>query len=224
MAIKYNDPQFAALETRLESEYSLPTGIMAAIRTRGEKSNNNQVSPKGAAGVYQFMPDTWNKFADAGTKPTDPQAAATAAARYLAYANKLYKGDVGAMAAEYNGGPRAARKYIATGDPGNKETRDYVGRVMAGMQGVRAPVNLQSNNIKIASAEPTGGLFGGSQYTGGITPTPLQDMNADMQLDTNLDGGLDTSLDTSLETNMAMFEDDLLNRKVDRIVDEVMNG
>lgn len=136
MALKYNDPSFDTTEAVLEKEYNLPPGLMAAIRTRGERSNNDQVSPKGARGVYQFIPATWNKFADPGTDPTDPDASATAAARYLSYAMKQYDGNVGAVVAEYNGGPKAAKSYLRTGDPGNKETRGYVQRVMGALNGV----------------------------------------------------------------------------------------
>ena len=128
MPTRYNDPTLDITEAALEREHKLPRGLLTAIRTKGERSNSDQVSPKGARGVYQFMPATWNKFADPGSKPTDSDAAATAAARYMAYAMKQY-GDVGAAIAEYNGGPRAAKQYLRTGDPGNKETREYVKRV-----------------------------------------------------------------------------------------------
>ena len=211
MTLRYDDPSFDALEATLEKQYNLPRGLMSAIRTRGETSHNNQVSPKGAKGVYQFMPKTWVKFADPGTKPTDPEAAATAAARYLAYGMELYGGDVGATAAEYNGGPKAAKAYLRTGNPGNKETRKYVQRVLGGNTG-KAPI------VVAAKVEPVPALqsiFGDSEdlYRGesvaAFTPTETPDRNFE-------DGFTVPDMDSVKDTE--------LENEIGRIVDEVLNG
>ena len=62
MSRSYNDPHYDAIEHSLESEFNLPSGGMKAIRTRGERSNENQVSPVGARTVYQIMPATRSLF------------------------------------------------------------------------------------------------------------------------------------------------------------------
>jgi hypothetical protein len=56
--ISFNDPAWDAIEAPLEKKYGLPKGGMKAIRTRGERSNSDQVSPVGASTVYQVMPET----------------------------------------------------------------------------------------------------------------------------------------------------------------------
>lgn len=43
------------------------------------------VSPAGAQGIAQFMPDTWQKLAPAGSSPFDPEAAIDAGALYMLY-------------------------------------------------------------------------------------------------------------------------------------------
>lgn len=54
----YNDPLYAALAATMEQRFNLPHGILDAIRTRGEKSNADQVSSAGARTPYQFIPST----------------------------------------------------------------------------------------------------------------------------------------------------------------------
>lgn len=50
------------IEAGLEKKYGLPSGGMKAIRTKGERSNADQVSPVGASTVYQIMPKTRDLF------------------------------------------------------------------------------------------------------------------------------------------------------------------
>lgn len=222
MTLRYDDPRFDTTEAVLEKQYDLPHGLMAAIRTRGEKSNNDQISPKGAKGVYQFIPATWNKFADPGTSPTDPDAAATAAARYLSYAMKQYGGNVGAVVAEYNGGPKAARAYIRTGDPGNKETRGYVQRVLGSLGGGSTTVQAaqdpydQAQRPQWMAQAPSpmpASPFGGDEYT---TTNPMMAQSPDIS-DLNLDVDLGTP-------DMDLIADNMLDNKIGSIVDEVLNG
>jgi Transglycosylase SLT domain len=127
--MNYNDPQLATLARKYEQQYGLPTGVLDAIRLAGERSNNDQVSRRSAKGVYQFMPETWKSFARPGESVTDVEASTRAAASYMQYALNKYD-NIGAAFAEYNGGPKAARKYLSTGDPGNTETRNYVKRTL----------------------------------------------------------------------------------------------
>lgn len=59
----FRDPGYDRLESSLEQEYGLPQGLMGRIRTLGERSNANQVSPAGARTVYQIIPETRLAFA-----------------------------------------------------------------------------------------------------------------------------------------------------------------
>jgi len=83
--VSYLDPAYDRLEAPLEREYGLPAGLLSRIRTRGERSNADQVSPAGARTVYQVIPATREAFlrkhgVDAYS---GPDAAARVAALHL---------------------------------------------------------------------------------------------------------------------------------------------
>lgn len=55
----YKDPVYDTIEAKLEKKHKLPAGIMSSIRTKGERSNSDQVAPTtGARSVYQIIPET----------------------------------------------------------------------------------------------------------------------------------------------------------------------
>ena len=83
------------------------------------------VSPKGAQGLMQIMPDT---AADLALEdPFDPQKNVDAGARYLKQLIDKYK-DVAQALGAYNAGPTAVDQ--AGGIPKIKETRDYVDAIL----------------------------------------------------------------------------------------------
>jgi soluble lytic murein transglycosylase-like protein len=85
------------------------------------------VSPVGALGLMQLMPDV---AAELGAiDPMDPRQNVMAGARYLRQLLDAHRGDVRLALASYNAGPGNVAKYRAI--PPFKETRDYVKRVTA---------------------------------------------------------------------------------------------
>ena len=124
----FKDPQLDAYAAQMEAQYKLPPGIIVALKNQGEMSNPWQTSPSGAQGVMQLMPDNQRKFGV--TDPFDPVQSIEGAAKYLAATSKQYKGNMAAMVADYNGGPRQAKAVIEGRQPKAKETRDYLSRVM----------------------------------------------------------------------------------------------
>lgn len=97
---------YDAIEAKLEKELGLPTGGIAAIRTKGERSNADQVSPVGARSVYQIMPNTRRLFlkkygVDAYASP---EAAARVAGLHLKESMDRNGGDWAAAVGEYHGG------------------------------------------------------------------------------------------------------------------------
>lgn len=134
--LRYNSPQLDSYATQVEQQYGLPPGILTAIKNAGEKSGNQSVSPAGARGVMQFMPENLRKYGV--TDPTDPMQMIDAAGRYLSDTAKQYGGNVDAMIADYNGGPKQANAVLRGETPASAETRAYLERVKAHM-GKKAP-------------------------------------------------------------------------------------
>jgi hypothetical protein len=126
--------------------------FMDRIRGRGERSKQNQVSPKGATGVSQLMPGTAQWIAKANSIPWDEHRFRTDEAynrmlgdKYGLYLMGRYAKNQTLMAAAYNAGPGNVDHWIGKiGDPRTgqisdqdfarqipfKETRNYVGRVV----------------------------------------------------------------------------------------------
>jgi hypothetical protein len=214
--LRFNDPLFAQLEPALEVEYGLPTGMLYAIRAKGERSNNNQVSSAGAKGVYQFMDTTFKAYASPGASPLDPYEASRAAAKYMRWALDTYQGNVGAALAEYNGGPKAARKYIATGDPGNDETRKYV---KAALPFVGQPTAVAANAGRLTPSQSMDSLFGE------VPLAPVPNAFTSNQQISSLGDFVDEQLNVNLD--VALGEDNglvLADGDIDSIINKVFNG
>lgn len=113
------------------------TAPLLAAQLDAESSfNTNAVSPVGAQGPAQFMPDTWRKWGqdDDGNgtaDPTDIGDAVMAQGRYMCHLAKdthEHSGDTTSlMLAAYNAGPQAVVQY--DGVPPYSETRGYVKRI-----------------------------------------------------------------------------------------------
>jgi soluble lytic murein transglycosylase-like protein len=106
----------------------IPASLMRGIAT-AEGLDPNGVSPKGAQGLMQLMPDTQTRFGV--SDPFNVQQSMDGGARYLRYLMGKYNGDIRKVAAAYNAGEGAVDKY--NGVPPYKETRAYVQRVLMTM-------------------------------------------------------------------------------------------
>ncbi|HDR9834714.1 TPA: lytic transglycosylase domain-containing protein [Burkholderia multivorans] len=126
-ALPYNAPELDAYAVQAAQAAGVPPELMLALKNAGEKSNSGQVSPKGAAGVSQMMPENLRKYGV--TDPTDPVQALDGMAKYLADTQKQYGGNLQAMIADYNGGPRQAAAVLRGERPPAAKTAAYLDRV-----------------------------------------------------------------------------------------------
>ena len=115
-----------ALLPQLEQQHGLAPGLLRAVMMTESAGNVRAVSPKGAAGLFQFMPATAREY---GIDPFNPQQSAEAAARKLAGLAKRYGGDTTKALQAYNWG----EGNMASGKPMPAETRAYAGKVFASM-------------------------------------------------------------------------------------------
>jgi hypothetical protein len=114
-------------------KYSLPEPFVKSVMRAESNFKTNAVSPKGATGLMQLMPQTAREL---GVDATDPAQNADGGARYLRDLLARYEGDplqVMLALAAYNAGPEAVEKY--RGIPPYRETREYILRVLKDWDG-----------------------------------------------------------------------------------------
>ncbi|WP_213956355.1 transglycosylase SLT domain-containing protein [Variovorax sp. dw_954] len=126
----YKDPVWEGAEQEASRKTGVPTEVMRIIRTIGERSNGDQVSPAGAKGVYQFTDASRNLFlkkygVDAYSK--DPNEQALAMAYHLKESFERTGSWDKAMAG-YNGGPSAEKGTNKTA-----ENKAYAERTSAAL-------------------------------------------------------------------------------------------
>jgi len=127
----------------LEQQYGLPEGALTAIQN-AEASGDTAVSPKGAKGRFQFMPDTAKAY---NVDVYDPISSAHGAAKYLSDLTKHY-GSFQAAVAHYNGGTKQAKAVLAGLEPTYQETNKYLKKVNSTLNKIDpSQVVLTNENI-----------------------------------------------------------------------------
>jgi hypothetical protein len=104
----------------------LPAPFFANLIWQESGFNPRVVSPAGAQGIAQFMPETAKEYGL--VNPFDPIHALNAAGKFL---NRLVAqfGNLGLAAAAYNAGPGRVSAYVAKRRGLPEETRNYVVRI-----------------------------------------------------------------------------------------------
>ncbi len=115
-------PICAAIEQEAVAN-GLPPAFLVRVLWVESRFKRDAVSPAGALGVAQFMPQT---AADRGlSDPFDPAPAIAHAARFLAELRGRF-GNLGLAAAAYDAGPGRVAKWLAAQAGLPVETRRYV--------------------------------------------------------------------------------------------------
>ncbi|MFC5386836.1 lytic transglycosylase domain-containing protein [Aquamicrobium segne] len=108
--------------------YGIPETWVRAVLVVESDGDPLAVSSAGALGLMQVMPDTWAELRDVhhlGDDPFLPRDNIHAGTAYLRAMWDRY-GNVGAMLAAYNSGPRRYDEYLESGRELPAETRAYV--------------------------------------------------------------------------------------------------
>ncbi len=117
----------AATVTEAAQRSGIPASWIRAVMQAESGGDVRAVSPKGAMGLMQIMPETWATLRlryGLGADPFDPHDNIIAGAAYLRELHDRY-GSPGFLAA-YNAGPARYEDHLATGQPLPAETRAYV--------------------------------------------------------------------------------------------------
>jgi soluble lytic murein transglycosylase-like protein len=132
--------------------------------------NPGAISPKGAQGLMQLMPETARRF---GVPDSfDPAENIQGGAKYLKFLLELYKGDYPKALAAYNAGEKAVSRY--GGIPPYAETQNYVAKVQRKIDAAKpAPA------VKAETAKPVETAAGGSRPNEEEAPRHIQQIVAD---------------------------------------------
>jgi hypothetical protein len=131
------DP-FAVFINEASHRFNVPTPWLRAVIQVESAGNAQAVSPKGAVGLMQIMPETYAQLRQEyglSADPFDPHDNIMAGAAYLREMYDLY-GAPGFLAA-YNAGPERYEGHLMTGQPLPVETQLYLSRVEPLIDGVQ---------------------------------------------------------------------------------------
>lgn len=118
---------YAAYIAEAAQRFGFPARWILAVMRRESAGDVRAVSEKGAMGLMQIMPDTWDELRaryGLGHDPFDPRDNILAGAAYLRELHDRFASP-GFLAA-YNAGPTRYAEHLATGRPLPRETRAYV--------------------------------------------------------------------------------------------------
>lgn len=130
-----------------------------------ERSADDAVSPKGAIGRYQVMPDTAREYGFDPARLRDPTYNEQVARTVLADLDKRFNSDAEAVLVAYNAGPGRAEAWLKAGRDDSvlpAETRAYLARAqrMGGspdMTGLAADAGTKADAMRAAISQVTDG-------------------------------------------------------------------
>lgn len=139
--VAFTDPAYDGLEAAVTAKLGLPEGLLTAIRTKGERSNADEVSSAGAKTVFQITPATRKgALKKWGIDPyASAENAVEVAGRILKDSLKATDGDVTEAVARYHAGTGGTRGPV---------NRAYVARVT----GQAAPASAPAAGLQVPLA------------------------------------------------------------------------
>ena len=108
-------------------QYNVPADLIHSIIRAESAYDSHAISPKGAVGLMQLMPETATQYGVSDR--FDPTENIAGGVKYLKDLCKLFSGNTAKVLAAYNAGQEALKKF--NGIPPYAETREYIRRVMA---------------------------------------------------------------------------------------------
>lgn len=122
--------RIAVFVAEASQRFAIPSSLIRAVMRAESLGDARALSPKGAMGLMQIMPETWAELRlryGLGTDPYDPRDNITAGTAYLRELHDRY-GERGFLAA-YNAGPGRYDDHLSTGRSLPSETLSYIAAV-----------------------------------------------------------------------------------------------
>lgn len=123
--------RWAAHVAEAAKRFDIPERWIRSVMAAESVGDPVALSSKGAIGLMQVMPTTWDELRAKhrlGRDPWQPRDNILAGAAYLREMHDRY-GSVAAMLAAYNAGPARYDAHLATGRALPAETIDYVAKI-----------------------------------------------------------------------------------------------
>jgi len=124
----FNRADLHAIADRHADAHAINPALVRAVIQAESAWNTRAVSPKGALGLMQLMPETATELGV--VDPFDPGQNIQAGVRYLKRLLDRYDGNAELALAAYNAGPGAVDKYGGKVPP-YRETREYVRKIVS---------------------------------------------------------------------------------------------
>jgi len=153
--------------------FSIPQRWIRAVMEAESTGDLRAVSPKGAMGLMQIMPATWEELRvryGLGDDPFEPRDNILAGAAYLREMLDRF-GRSGFLAA-YNAGPTRYEEYLAKGRPLPRETVDYVKELTPIIDGA-APAQSRSWQPSDRRSAARSLIFVQSGRGANVDPAPI---------------------------------------------------
>ncbi len=125
-SVPVNPKKYDEIIKKAANQHGIPYELLKAIIHAESCFNPYAVSPAGACGLMQLMPENLEKFNV--SDPFDPHQNIMAGTKFLRELLDRYDRDLRLTLAAYNAGPGAVDIY--RGIPPYRETEDYVSRVL----------------------------------------------------------------------------------------------
>jgi|SRR5581483_5060191 len=138
---QWDEHALEALVNEASQRHGIDAELIRSVIAAESGFQPQAVSPKGAQGLMQLMPETASVLGV--DNPLDPAANVDAGTRYLRELLVLYNGDVIKALAAYNAGPVRVEQY--KGVPPYAETRAYVRRVIRDFNRKKLAAQRSSN-------------------------------------------------------------------------------
>jgi soluble lytic murein transglycosylase-like protein len=138
--------------------FGIPKDWVQAVIATESHGDTKAVSPKGAMGLMQLMPGTWEDLRSThalGADPFDPRANIMAGTAFLkALYDRFGYPD---LFAAYNAGPARFEEHLRTGSPLPDETRSYTASIEKALSGT--PILSLKNALSPLQIASGTGLF-----------------------------------------------------------------